>query len=84
MMVNTAGAYRWQAGVIALGPDGLARTLAKLACTTVLSRGGRDPAGAGPAATGPDLSFEALAAWWAMLGLNQRPLACEASALPLS
>src|SRR3546814_520024 len=22
--------------------------------------------------------------WWAMLGLNQRPLACEASALPLS
>lgn len=22
--------------------------------------------------------------WWARLGLNQRPLACEASALPLS
>jgi hypothetical protein len=22
--------------------------------------------------------------WWAVLGLNQRPLACEASALPLS
>src|SRR5215472_2948079 len=24
------------------------------------------------------------AIWWAALGLNQRPLACEASALPLS
>jgi hypothetical protein len=22
--------------------------------------------------------------WWALLGLNQRPLACEANALPLS
>ena len=22
--------------------------------------------------------------WWAMLGLNQRPLPCEGSALPLS
>ena len=83
MMVNTAGAYRWQTGVIALGPDGLARTLAKLACTTVLSRAGR-PGGRRTAASGPGLSFGALAAWWAMLGLNQRPLACEASALPLS
>ena len=25
-----------------------------------------------------------LFAWWAMLGLNQRPLPCEGSALPLS
>jgi hypothetical protein len=27
-------------------------------------------------------SFER--SWWAMLGLNQRPLPCEGSALPLS
>lgn len=31
----------------------------------------------------PEAGFASVT-WWAMLGLNQRPLACEASALPLS
>ena len=30
------------------------------------------------------MSAKALVMEWAQLGLNQRPLACEASALPLS
>ena len=32
----------------------------------------------------PHPSRSPLQGWWARLGLNQRPLACEASALPLS
>ena len=32
----------------------------------------------------PFRHFGALLSWWAVQGLNLRPLACEASALPLS
>ena len=38
----------------------------------------------GPAAREPDGALASLSSWWARQGLNLRPLACEASALPLS
>jgi hypothetical protein len=37
-----------------------------------------------PTCLRPVLRAKDLMAEWALLGLNQRPLACEASALPLS